>query len=132
MLVAAANRRAVICCLMGGLMGCEVQPAPVEQPSIMLSAGVALAQSGPEGTLMMFSVDYRFREGSPDNSAKYVWVIQPAKGEPREQVVKLRRQDTLQAIVPPWRPENGPFKSQIDEIAADGSRRPMSQSIDMR
>ena len=41
------------------LVGCAPPPAPA-RPPVKLSAGVALAQTGPEGTLMSFSVDYRF------------------------------------------------------------------------
>jgi hypothetical protein len=121
-----------LACLTLSLIGCESPPAAPPQAVAKLSAGTALPQPGPEGTLMMFSVDYRFREGAPDPAAKYVWVLEPAKGEPLEQPVKLRRQDTLQAIVPRWRPENGPFKSRIDEIAADGSRRNLAPPVDMR
>jgi hypothetical protein len=95
---------------------------------------VALPQLGPEGTLMMFSVDYRFKDFSPDANARYVWVIQPAKGDPLELEVtwQKRRERVLQAIAPQWRPENGPFKSYIDEVAADGSRKTLSESVDMR
>jgi hypothetical protein len=35
------------------------------QPAIQLSAGVALPQTGPDGTLMSFSVDYAFLQGEP-------------------------------------------------------------------
>src|SRR5687767_7901480 len=119
----SCERLVVWGCLALGLSGCGSQPLPANPTPIKLSAGVALPQLGPEGTLMMFSVDYRFREGAPHPDAKYAWVIQPAKGDPLEQIVKLKRGDTLQAIVPQWRPENGPFQSFIDEVSPDGTRR---------
>jgi hypothetical protein len=119
--------------LIVSLTGCETKPAAAPNPTpIKLSAGVALPQLGPEGTLMMFSVDYRFMEGAPNPAAKYAWVLEPAKGDPLEQPLKIKRADNLQAIVPQWRPENGPFTSHIDEIAADGTRRTVSQSHKMR
>ncbi len=81
---------------------------------------------------MMFSVDYRFQEGAPNKEASYAWVIQPAKGEPLEQAVKLKKRDTLQAIVPQWKPENGPFTSHLDEIGADGTRRSLCEPLPLR
>ena len=118
--------------LIAALAGCAQSAAPPPTPAVKLSAGVALGQTGPEGTLMMFSVDYRFREGAPSKQSRYAWVIKPATGEPLEQIVKLTRQSTLQAIVPQWRPENGPFTSYIDEIAPDGTRRSLTEPIAMR
>lgn len=132
----AASLRCVIIwltgCLAMGLAGCESKPPPASPTPIKLSAGVALPQLGPEGTLMMFSVDYRFLEGAPNPAAKYAWVIQPAKGDALEQIVKLKRRDTLQAMVPQWRPENGPFKLYIDEVSEDGTHRTISQRVDLR
>lgn len=113
------------------LQGCG--PPPAAQPPVKLSAGVALPQLGPDGTLMMFSVDYRFREDNrPNKEFEYLWVIQPAKGEPLEQPVKLKRGDNLSAIAPQWRPENGPFTSRIVEVAKDGTRRTISEDELMR
>ena len=121
-------------CLAVVLTGCETKPAapPPSATPIKLSAGVALPQLGPEGTLMMFSVDYRFMEGKPDPAMKYAWVLQPAKGDPLEQPLKIKRADNLTAIVPQWKPDQGPFTSHIDEIAADGTRRTVSQEHKMR
>ncbi len=119
--------------LMVSLTGCQAKPPPAPNPTpIKLSAGVALPQLGPEGTLMMFSVDYRFMEGKPDPAMKYAWVLQPGKGDPLEQEMKAKRAGTLQAIVPQWKPDIGPFTSHIDEIAADGTRRTVSQPHKMR
>jgi hypothetical protein len=107
------------------------KPAPTG-PAIKQSAGVALAQTGPEGTLMSFSVDYKFIAGDPTPNAEYAWVIQDARGEELERPVTLRRRDTLQAIVPQWRPERGPFTSQIVEVAEDGTRRTVAPAVDLR
>jgi hypothetical protein len=114
------------------MTGCESTPPAPPTPVVKLSAGVALPQLGPEGTLMMFSVDYRFMEGSPDPGSQYAWVIEPAKGEPLEQPIQAKRAGNLQAIAPQWRPENGPFKSRIDEVKSDGTRRTLSELAQMR
>ena len=100
--------------------------------AIKLSAGVALAQTGVDGTLMSFSVDYRFTQGTPNRASKYLWVLQPTNGSPLEQPVRLSQNSTLQALVPQLRPENGPFTSHIAEVSSDGTRRMLSQSIPMR
>ncbi len=114
-------------------------PAPVVPPlapprtivtdrhSIELSTGVALAQPGPEGTMMMFSVEYEFVLGEPNPKSGYVWVIERAKGAPVKQAVRLSKKRTLYTAVQRWRPENGPFRSHIED--RDGKR--LSASIDM-
>ena len=103
--------------LMSITLGCAPQPAPT-RPPVKLSAGVALPQTGPEGTLMAFSVDYRFLDGTPNKEGQYLWIIQPAVGEPLEMPVQLKKkQDTLQTFVPQWKPNNGPFKTHIVEVA---------------
>jgi hypothetical protein len=123
-------RLVLFCSLATIVAGCESKPA-VTTTRIKLSAGVALPQLGPEGTLMTFSVDYRFLEGAPDPAAQYAWVIEPGKGEPLVQMVKLKRADNLTAIVPQWRPENGPFKAHIDEVLPDGTLRTLSPVVDL-
>ncbi len=116
------------------------QPAPVAPPplapprtiitdrhSIELATGVALPQTGPEGTMMMFSVEYEFVLGEPNPKSGYVWVIERAKGAPVKQAVRLSKKKTLYTAVQRWRPENGPFQSHIED--RDGKR--LSASIDM-
>lgn len=113
------------------LQGCG--PPPAADPPIKLSAGVALPQLGPNGTMMMFSVDYRFREdNTPDPAGQYFWVIQPANGEPWEQPVQLKKRSTLQAMNESWRPEMGPFTSRIEAADKDGKRRTISEDEAMR
>ena len=102
-------------------------PAAYAQPSIQLSAGVALPQSLPTGTTMGFSVDYQFTAGEP-GSSPYVWVIKPSKGQTIKQPVQLRARGTLQGFCPPLRPENGPFSTHIEN--AQGNR--LSKSLPLR
>ena len=56
-----------------------------------------------------------------------------AVGDPLELPVKLKKkQDTLQTLVPQWRPNIGPFKSHIVEVAEDGSQKTISPSLALR
>jgi len=77
--------------------------------------------------MMMFSVDYEFVQGQP-NPAGYVWVIERAKGDPAKIGVKLKAKENLMIPMTKWRPEDGPFKSHIED--SKGSR--LSESIDMK
>jgi hypothetical protein len=77
--------------------------------------------------MMTFSVDYRFTAGGPGPSP-YVWVIQPAKGQAVKQQVPLRRRGTLQGIVQQFRPENGPFRTHLE----DARGTPVSPSVPLR
>lgn len=113
-----------------------VEPSPFSPPrtivtdrhSIELSIGVSLAQTGPEGTMMMFSVEYEFVVGEPDPKAKYVWVIKRAKGAPVKLAFPLNNKGTLRTPVFHWRPEHGPFRSHIE----DRKGKRLSASIEMR
>lgn len=95
--------------------------------SLRLSAGVALAQTLPNGTGMLFSVDYRFSARANDQSMLYYWVIVPANGRPITQDVsrelKAKNSGTLSAIVPGLQPEVGPFQCRI-EIKHPADSRP--------
>jgi len=92
-------------------------PAPqAEQHTIALSTGVALPQTGPEGTLMSFSVDYEVIAGEPDPKG-YIWVIERAKGPPLRQPVRLAKKGNLPILVPGWRPEDGPFHTYFEDQA---------------
>ena len=113
--------------------------APSTQPSgaatnaaansypVTLSTGVALAQTGPDGVLMSFSVDYEF-DDQPNASCEYLWVIKRSRGEPAGIPVDLQQKGTLQTLVPKWRPEEGPFEAHIVE-SCDGRKREVSKSI---
>ena len=105
------------------------KPKPsASKPAVQLSAGVALPQTGPTGTLMSFSVDYRFTQGQPDRSSPYVWVIERSRGEPARQEVRLTDRGTLQILIPGWRPEEGPFQTHIE----DPNARKLSDSAPLR
>lgn len=105
-----------------------LEPTGPRQPSIHLSAGVALPQSLPTGTAMGFSIDYQFTAGEPSPSSPYAWVIQPSKGQTVIQPVRLSHEGTLQGFVPQFRPENGPFSTHIED--ANGNR--LSRSLPLR
>jgi hypothetical protein len=103
-------------------------PAVAAQTSIQLSTGVALPQTGPEGTMMMFSVDYEFTQGTPDSQQGYVWVIERTHGAAARQRVRLATKGTLQTPIQKWRPEDGPFNSHLED--RKGNR--VSESIEMK
>lgn len=91
---------------------------PAEPAPIRLSAGVALAQTGPEGTMMGFSVDYRFVQGQPDPSRKYFWVIHVGGKPALKSQVALQARGNLADFVQGLRPENGPFACHIEDDTA--------------
>ena len=80
---------------------------------VKLSAGVALPQTGPDGILMSFSVDYDF-QGTP-GSGPYVWVIERGKGVPARRQVQLRKGGNLAILIPGWRPTEGPFQTHFED-----------------
>jgi hypothetical protein len=120
----------------GNQNGAAPSAGPIAtQPNVLpvhLSAGVALAQTLPNGTAMSFSVDYQFRDGSPNPSNKYFWVIEGKGGKSWPFAVQLANSGNLPLIAPSLRPEAGPFSSHIIEITPDGSQRKISKSISMR
>jgi len=93
--------------------------------AIDLSAALSLPQTGPEGTMMGFSVDYQFSQGQPQPSETYSWVIERAKGAPAKISVQLKLKGNLSAmLVRGWRPEHGPFQTHIE----DSSGRRVSEA----
>jgi len=76
---------------------------------------------------MSFSVDYEFSQGEP-NSRGYVWVIERAHGVAGKQEVQLSEKGNLMVLIQGWQPEDGPFKSHIED--AKGTH--LSESIEMR
>ena len=106
----------------------QSQPRKPSGVSIKLSAGTALAQSLPTGTAMGFSVDYKFTSGQPDPTAVYMWVIQTGDGAQVAKPMPLESRGTLQDFVPQLRPENGPFRTHIED--QQGTR--LSESLQMR
>jgi hypothetical protein len=120
----------------GNHIGAAENVGPISTPSDVLpvhvSAGTALPQSFRNGTGMSFTVDYQFRDGSPNKLNKYFWVIDGNGKESLRQPVQLVNRGTLPLIAPSLRPEAGPFSSHILEIKPDGSQRKISKSINMR
>lgn len=114
----------------------QIQPRPASPPPVMvapqlpisLDLGVALAQTGPNGTMMMFNVEYEFVVGEPDPKAGYVWVIERAKGTTKKLKVQLQNKNTLITPIDGWRPEQGPFHSHIE----DSKGKRLSDSIEMQ
>jgi hypothetical protein len=94
-------------------------------PVIRLRTGVALPQTGPEGILMSFSVDYLFYRGEPDPHSQYFLVIARTKGKPARDEIQLIDAGTLTVLAPGWRPEEGPFEFSIQ----DQSGRVMSEKL---
>ena len=103
-------------------------PARGHAPAVQLSAGVALPQTLPDGTVMSFSVDYQFAQGQPDANAGYVWVIERSRGAPSRQPVKLSPRGTLQAFVAEFRKEEEPFQTFLE----DGRGNRVSQTAPLR
>jgi hypothetical protein len=99
---------------------------------VKLAAGVALPQSLPQGTVMSFSVDYRFTDGAPHPGASYRWLIAPSQGEPVEVPVELASEGTLHTFAEGLRPEQGPFQSHLAEVTEGGGRQAISASVSMR
>jgi hypothetical protein len=96
-------------------------PATTEGTSIHLSAGVAVPQSLPIGTVMAMSVDYSLR-GRLNSSARYAWVIKYAGGEVVNEV-KLENSGNLSAFIEQLKPEHRPFSARIEEITPGSNRR---------
>lgn len=94
--------------------------------SVRLSMGVALPQTGPEGILMSFSVEYD-APPSTSRSAEYVWVIERKHGTPFKQPVRMSGHDTLIVLINGWRPTEAPFQTHIED--RQGNR--LSPSIEL-
>ena len=98
---------------------------------IQLSTGVSLAQTGPDGTLMSFSIDYQFTATPPVAGARYGVVVQRRDGQAVLQEEKLKVSDTVQLLVPKWRPEDGPFYAFIVELNSQDRPIAKSESIEL-
>jgi len=94
--------------------------------TIRLSAGAALPQSLPQGTVMSFTAEYQFRNSGPNSSVQYVWVIEGRSKTKRYAIRRLASRGQLPALFSrDFRPGDGPFRSYIEEWpASKGKRRP--------
>ncbi len=127
-----------IALLSTGCSDCGSSPSPSpsppaggqsQQPEVLLSTAVALEQTTPSGTMMSFSVDYKFTSGGPDGSTQYFWVIEPSgsasDGSAGKFPVQLTERDTLQTLAPQWRSKDGPYYCHIEHE----QRNPPCESI---
>ena len=111
----------------------SMPPASVPPP-IRLSMGVALPQTGPDGILMSFSVEYDRPQATPIPSR---WRTKPIRritsGDRTgacalfKQAVHLGGQNTLVVLINGWRPTDAPFTTHIEDRY--GHR--LSRSIDL-
>lgn len=106
-------------------------PAARGVSSIRLSAGIAVPQSLPMGTVMAMSVDYAIA-GPLNNSSRYVWVVSSQAGENVEVAVQPKVTGTLQAFFLKLRPEHRPFNCHIEEISPGGRRTRVSNVATMQ
>jgi hypothetical protein len=103
--------------------------ATAVQREVKLTTCVALPQSLPTGTCMLFSVEYHFIGAGPDPRAIYYWVIEPNLGAPVAQKCDMRAQGgSLNAVAQSITPGHGPFKCHIVEETKTGGRRRISRS----
>lgn len=102
------------------------QPTAETVRWVDLTLPVSLPQTGPEGTVMSFGVEYRLLAEAPRDQT-YAWMIQSRTGRVfRLDGLQLDRQGNLLTIVAEWRPEDGPFCTWIE----DAMRRQVSQKLD--
>lgn len=95
---------------------------------VRLSAGVALPQTLPDGSVMTFSVDYECLPGfSAGSQSRYVLVIHRPQGPPGRFAVQLRAKDTLMVITN-WPPSEGPFRAHLE----DASGQQISDTVELR
>ncbi len=96
-------------------------PAGAPGASVQLSAGIAVPQSLPIGTVMAISVDYTLR-GNLSGSSRYVWVVKSTT-EDMVTDVKLDQSGNLSAFFQQLRPEHRPFSVRIEEVTPGSKRR---------
>jgi len=116
----------------GGAIG---QPAAIPAAPafpIRLSAGTALPQTGPEGALMSFSIDYQAGEYRPAEDVRCVLVIEAAGGKRVEEPAQIAASGTWALFVGGWDPEAGPFQAHVEEISGAGSRRHISAKVPLQ
>ena len=102
------------------------------QPVIRLRTAVALPQSLPTGTAMGFSLDYVFSLNAPNADSRYVWVIEPPKGEANQSDVKLSDEGSLSRFVTQWGAKTGTYTTYVDEITSAGKRQTVSNRLKLR
>ena len=96
-------------------------PPAAQRKSIHLSAGVAVPQSLPIGTVMAMSVDYSV-DARLNPSSRYIWVIKSSVGEALSEV-RLENSGNLSAFFEQLKPEHRPFSARIEEVTPGSDRR---------
>ena len=87
---------------------------PPSAPRIRLSTGVALAQTLPDGTSVLCSIDYQWLSGEAQQGVQYVWVIELGNGQRMTGPANVgKRSGTIQAILRGVKPDQGPFKGAV-------------------
>jgi hypothetical protein len=113
-----------------------VSAAPASNDSqsrIRLSAGVALAQTLPDGTSVMCSMDYEWIQGSPQQGVDYVWVVELGNGDRLAAPAKVsKRRGNMQTILRGIRPDQGPFKGAIFAKAPGAAPEPISDFVPLK
>ena len=89
--------------------------APTTSPSrIRLSTAVALAQTLPDGTSVLCSIDYQWVTGEAQQGVEYVWVIELGNGQRMTGPANVSKQrGTIQTTLRGVKPDQGPFKAAI-------------------
>jgi hypothetical protein len=83
--------------------------ADAQEHLVTASAAVALAQTGPNGTLMSMGCEYGFKTGTRNPQAKYVLIVKNGKGKTAAAPVQLDDHGTAGVLIDGWRPEDRPF-----------------------
>jgi len=91
------------------------------------SAAVALAQTGPNGTLMSVGCEYSFNRGPRKPKAHYVLVVKNGKGKIATVAVKLEDQGMAGVLIDGWRPDDRPFTGYFAEQVAESHRQSKSE-----
>jgi hypothetical protein len=92
-------------------------PSPAAAPAtlaIRLTTGIALAQTLPDGTGMLCSMNYEWVSGGPQTGVEYVWVIELGDGQRLSGPADVsKRSGTIQPVLRGVRPDRGPFKGTV-------------------
>ncbi len=116
-----------------GVIRGRMREAVEESGPVRLSAGVALPQTLPSGTAVMFSVDYLFVGVKPDPDAAYFWEIRRGDGKIQQIAVEISKIRGNLHLFLPIRPEAGPFQSRITLAeAADAEPTPLTDWVEMK
>lgn len=95
---------------------------------IELRRPVSLGQTGPNGIMMSFSVEYQYLNGTPISGKDYYLVIRSQEGRYSDlQISPMQSRGVLNAVIESWRPEYGPFTAVIEERDAAGGNRELSK-----